>query len=231
MALGRRAMALGHRQLPIFPLNVVLFPEMTLPLRIFEPRYVEMVNDCLDGDALFGVAAIRHGPEVGGPALPYDVGTTARIVGVERHSEDLLFITTTGEDRFRIRRLVHGKPYLLGEVEPYPLSEPEMPGINELVAAQMALLSPYLELLSQVSELQIQTQRVPETPSSLAYFVGALLQVPVQVKQQLLSAPDLASLLEVEAALLRSDLAGLTVLIHGHEAREELVDPPAFSVN
>ena len=224
-------MALGRRRLPLFPLNVVLFPEMTLPVRIFEQRYLRMVDDCVEGDGLFGVVGIRHGPEVGGPALPYDVGTTARIVGVERKSEELLFITTVGEERFRIRRLVDGKPYLVGEVEPYPLSAVDAPEVGALVSAQMTLLSPYLELLSQVSELQIQVQRVPETPSSLAYFVGMLLQVPVAAKQQLLSAPDLPTMLTQGAALLRSDLAGLTVLIQGQSAREPLVDPPVFSAN
>ncbi|MBN1639937.1 MAG: LON peptidase substrate-binding domain-containing protein [Anaerolineae bacterium] len=222
-------MALDRRRLPLFPLNVVLFPEMTLPVRIFERRYLQMVDDCVESDALFGVVGIRHGPEAGGPALPYDVGTTARIIAIERKSADLLFITTVGEERFRIRRLVDGKPYLVGEVEPYPLSAVNAPEVGALVNAQMALLSPYLELLSQVSELQIQVQRVPETPPSLAYFVGTLLQVPLVAKQQLLSAPDLPTMLEQGAALLQSDLAGLTVLIQGQDLRAGLADPHPFS--
>ncbi|MCH8222137.1 MAG: LON peptidase substrate-binding domain-containing protein [Chloroflexi bacterium] len=65
--------------LPIFPLNTVLFPGAPLPLRIFEPRYREMLKRCLDGDRRFGVALIKSGPEVGGPAEPHDVGTVARI--------------------------------------------------------------------------------------------------------------------------------------------------------
>ncbi len=95
----------------------------------------------------------------------------------------------------------------------------------------MTLLSAYLELLSRVSELQIQVRRVPEMPKSLAYFVGMLLQVPLSAKQQLLAAADLPTMLEEEAALLRSDLAGLTVLIQGQDARGQLVDPPPFSAN
>ena len=69
-------------ELPLFPLNVVLFPGMVLPLHIFEPRYREMVNYCLDEKKPFGVVLLREGEERGGPAIPYQVGTAARIMRV-----------------------------------------------------------------------------------------------------------------------------------------------------
>ena len=79
-------MLIANKPLPLFPLNTVLFPRMTLPLRIFEPRYRQMLADCLDGDPIFGVVLIREGKEVGETAMPHDVGTTARIIAVQKKS-------------------------------------------------------------------------------------------------------------------------------------------------
>lgn len=224
-------MSLKRRKLPLFPLNVVLFPQMTLPLRVFEARYLQMVEDCMQDDATFGVVGIQSGPEVGGPALPYTIGTTARIVGIERESPELLYIVTVGQDRFRIRELVTGKPYLVGDVEPYPLGKLDAPELGEIVDAQMPLLTVYLELLSQVSELEIALQRSPESAEAVAYFVAMVLQIPVTVKQRLLGIPDLPTLLQEEAALLRADLAGLTALLQGEELRERGDQSPFFSAN
>jgi len=223
--------SLKRRELPLFPLNVVLFPEMTLPLRIFEPRYLQMVEDCMREDALFGVVCIQSGPEVGGPALPYTIGTTARIFGIERESPELLHIVTVGQERFRIRELVSGKPYLVGKVEPFPLAKLDAPEVGTIVDAQMPLLTVYLELLSQVSELEIALQRSPESAEAVAYFVAMLLQVPLSVKQRLLGIADLPTLLQEEAALLRSDLAGLTALLQGEELREQDGNSLYFSAN
>jgi len=223
--------SLTRRELPLFPLNVVLFPEMTLPLRIFEPRYLRMVEDCMREDALFGVVCIQSGPEVGGPALPYTVGTTARIVGIERESRELLYIVTVGQERFRIRELLSGKPYLVGKVDPFPLTKLDAPEVGTIVDAQMPLLTVYLELLSQVSELEIALQRSPESAEAVAYFVAMLLQVPLSVKQRLLGITDLPTLLQEEAALLRSDLAGLTALLQGEELKEQEGNSPYFSAN
>jgi Lon protease-like protein len=88
--------------IPLFPLGTVLFPEGPLKLRIFEPRYVDMVGRCLREDTAFGVALIVEGREAGGPARTVEIGTTARIVDFEKLSDGLLGITARGERRFRI---------------------------------------------------------------------------------------------------------------------------------
>jgi Lon protease-like protein len=213
-------MALEPRQLALFPLNVVLFPGMTLPLRIFEPRYLQMVDDCMNSDQTFGVVCIKRGQETGGPAFPHAVGTTAHILNVEQESSDLLYIVTVGQERFRTNRLVHGKPYLVGEVEPYPLSNVDAPEIGLLIDGEMALLSAYVDLLSQVGHLELQLQRSPESPEDLAYAIATLLQVPLSVKQELLAIADLPTLLHDEAVLLRNDFAALTILMRGNELLE-----------
>jgi Lon protease-like protein len=223
-------MALDHRELPLFPLNVVLFPRMTLPLRIFEPRYLQMVDECVRGDAVFGAVCIKEGQEVGGSAVPYEVGTTARIVDMEK-SPDLLNITTVGQDRFRVRRLVQNEPYLKGEVEPFPLAKVDAPEVGALVDGEIALLSVYLELLSQVTEVQVRMQRSPDTPEAMAYFTAMLLQAPLSTKQWLLSIADLPTLLHEEATLLRGGVTALTVRLRGQEVLDSKRSASFFSMN
>jgi hypothetical protein len=85
----------------VFPLNIVLFPEGLLPLRIFETRYVDMVRRCMRGELRFGVILIREGSEVG-PAETFDVGTMAKIVDFHQLSDGFLGLSCVGEQRFRI---------------------------------------------------------------------------------------------------------------------------------
>ena len=87
----------------LFPLNIVLFPEGRLPLRIFETRYIDMVRSCMRGNLNFGVVLIRDGNEVG-PADTFDVGTTAKIVDFHQLSDGFLGLSCVGEQRFRILR-------------------------------------------------------------------------------------------------------------------------------
>ncbi len=89
--------------LPIFPLNTVLFPSSLLPLRVFEQRYMDMAKRCLKEGEPFGVSLIRSGREVGAPATPEAIGCTARIVEWDMQQLGVLSIKVRGERRFRIR--------------------------------------------------------------------------------------------------------------------------------
>jgi Lon protease-like protein len=89
------------QSIALFPLNVVLFPEGPLPLRIFETRYVDMVSRCMRENQRFGVALIREGSEVG-PADTFDVGTMAKIVDFHQLADGFLGLSCVGEQRFRI---------------------------------------------------------------------------------------------------------------------------------
>jgi len=89
-------------EIPLFPLHTVLFPGGLLPLRVFEPRYMEMVSTCLRANEPFGVCLIREGREVGAPAVPHSVGCLARIVQWDMQQLGVLTIVARGERRFRI---------------------------------------------------------------------------------------------------------------------------------
>lgn len=114
-------------EIPLFPLDVVLFPGGPLPLRIFEPRYVSMVGRCMREDLPFGVVPISAGPEAGGEASFHLLGSSARIRDFDRLPDGMLGITCRGERRFRV--LEHNSQpdrLVIGRVEwlPEPVREP-----------------------------------------------------------------------------------------------------------
>ena len=101
--------AVNQDDIPLFPLNAVLFPGGTLSLRIFEPRYLDLVRECTRSDSGFGVCLIREGGEVGAPAVPAGTGTLARISAWDMPQLGVLHVIAVGEQRFRIlERRVQG---------------------------------------------------------------------------------------------------------------------------
>src|SRR3954469_5732435 len=90
-----------REQVPIFPLKTVLYPEMMLPLKIFEVRYVDMAKACLKEKSPFGICLIREGEEVGTPAVPEPVGCLARIADCDVEELGVIRVTAEGLERFR----------------------------------------------------------------------------------------------------------------------------------
>jgi len=123
-------------RVPIFPLNTILFPGMTLPLKIFEDRYKKMLNDCILDHSLFGISLIKEGDEVGGSAEFFGVGTIAKIdkIWEVEYGYD---IKVVGQEIFRIIEILDQEDYIFAEVEllgslnekPYP-SEDKISELN-----------------------------------------------------------------------------------------------------
>jgi Lon protease-like protein len=90
--------------IPLFPLQTVLFPDGPLPLRVFEPRYLDMISRCMKDDAEFGVVLIQSGSETG-DVETMSIGTTARIFDWNQGSDGILGITAVGKRRFRIEEM------------------------------------------------------------------------------------------------------------------------------
>jgi len=131
----RMAGRTSHAELPLFPLSTVLYPGGRLELRIFEPRYLDLVRECTRDGHGFGVCLILTGRETGEPALPAAVGTLAHIVDFHHGAGGLLGIVAEGGQRFRVRRTrVRADGQLRGEVEWWP-EEPPV-----LVPVELALL-------------------------------------------------------------------------------------------
>jgi uncharacterized protein len=183
-------------ELPLFPLNTVLFPGMPLPLHIFEERYKEMIADCIRENRPFGVVLVSEGlaAEEGSAAQPYAVGCTAEIAQVQPLDEGRMLIMTVGRERFRIVRLEYGKPYLVGMVEPAPL-ETEPDDILSRDADRLyPLVVDYLQKLATIGSLEIEEDQIPVDPVPLIYLAATLIQLPAVEKQDFLSA-DRASAL------------------------------------
>lgn len=89
-------------EIPLFPLQTVLFPGGPLPLRVFERRYVDMVSECMRGGYGFGVCLIREGGEVGEAADVCEVGTLAEIFDWDQGEDGILQIIAMGQRRFRV---------------------------------------------------------------------------------------------------------------------------------
>jgi hypothetical protein len=114
----------------LFPLNTVLFPGAALNLHVFEPRYKQMISECLEGGEAFGVCLIRDGDEAGDPdVMPYEIGTTAEIGDVTPLENGRYYISTTGRRRFRVERVVAREPFLTVDVA-YLAEDPPEDGVT-----------------------------------------------------------------------------------------------------
>ncbi len=112
-------------QIPLFPLSTVVLPDGLLPLRLFEPRYIDMVKNCFKTNTGFGVCLIKDGQEAGSPALPYSMGTLVSIIDFDQGPDGLLHITAQGEQEFNLSSYsVNSDNLLIGEVELYEQGEP-----------------------------------------------------------------------------------------------------------
>ncbi|RRQ21474.1 LON peptidase substrate-binding domain-containing protein [Thiohalobacter thiocyanaticus] len=172
--------------LPIFPLQTVLFPDGVLPLRIFEPRYLDMVADCLRNDSGFGVCLLRSGREAGPAAPCHATGTVAMIEDWEQGEEGLLHITVRGRQRFRLlQSRVRPDQLTLGEVEwlefepaaPVPAGARLLPGLLGRLIEELG--PPFDRLELRDNDLGWVTARLTE-----------ILPLALPTKQQWLEAAD-----------------------------------------
>jgi Lon protease-like protein len=189
-------------ELPLFPLDTVLFPGMALPLHIFEERYLWMVNECLEGNRQFGVIMTAPAAEGESTTTAHRIGTSALITQVERHDDGRIDIVTAGLERFRVLDLLRTEPYIVGRIEPFPLEDTKSPELVRLVRAASALFVQYLRLAGEVLGTVIRVESAPRDASTLAYMMAIALQVSNEEKQQLLSISSLPTLLWKESSIL-----------------------------
>jgi len=134
--------------IPLFPLNAVLFPGGPLPLRIFEPRYLDMVSDCMKSEKGIGVILIEQGQEAGAAAKSHDVGTMSSIAYWHKRKDGMLGVTLKGEQRFKVisseikpNQLIIAEIELLDEFKPISLDK-HSAALVKLLKQIIALLEP-----------------------------------------------------------------------------------------
>jgi len=178
-------------KIPLFPLNTVLFPEGELQLRLFEPRYLDMVSECLRSDSGFGICLIREGEEAGDPAEFFPMGTYAKISDWDQMDDGLLGIKVVGERRFKVESYdVQTDNLCMGEVT--LLDEDD-----ELLPVSYQNFSDLLKEITNRYELPLMD--IPERFEEAAWVsdrLAELLPFEISAKQ---------SLLEMDNALNRFD--------------------------
>jgi Lon protease-like protein len=190
---------LGVAVLRMFPLGTVLLPGGVLPLHVFEPRYRQLVIDCLadDGDPEFGVTMIERGSEVGGGETRANVGVIARMVQVEALDQHRYALVTVGTRRIRVNAWLPDDPYPLADVDDWPDADPDAAGVREGVEALRARLEMVLDLavrsgdLSAVPELEIS-----DDPLLASYHLARLAPIGPADRYRLLVANSPAQRLE-----------------------------------
>ena len=182
----------ARREVALFPLHAVLFPGGLLPLRVFEPRYMQMATGCLRDSEPFGVCLIREGPEVGAPAVPEPVGCLARIVQWDMQQLGLLKITAHGDRRFRIlERRVQGDGLARADVELLP--EEDDAEVPEQFSACTALLKAILE---ESGATPVEAPPRFESSAWVSARLAEILPVPLAARQRLLEMSDSLQRLE-----------------------------------
>ncbi|RDS80612.1 LON peptidase substrate-binding domain-containing protein [Dyella psychrodurans] len=181
------AAQLPSLEVPLFPLNTVLYPGGQLQLRIFEPRYLDLVRECTRTGSSFGICLILEGSEVGAPARPAAVGTLASITDFGHRADGLLGIATEGGQRFRVLRTrVRSDGLLRGDVELWPTEGAQQ------VPVEFALLPTILERL--IETMGPQWRAAPRSSYDDAGWVGfrlaELLPLAGEEQQQLLEMTD-----------------------------------------
>ena len=182
--------------IPLFPLNIVLFPDGPLPLRIFETRYVDMVRGCMREERCFGVVLISVGLEAG-PAETYDVGTTAKITDFHQLPGGLLGLSCVGEQRFRILKKSIAKDGLnLGEIE-WLTDEPVLS-----VPARHARLGELLRtVLPQLGEVYTGIDMRLDDAAWVGHRLAEILPIELHRKQSFLEMDDPIQRLDALAPL------------------------------
>ncbi len=200
-------MRIPEHDLPLFPLNMVLFPRMALPLHVFEPRYQEMIERCIEEEIGFGVVLIKEGEEVGGPAVPYEVGTIARILDVKKQPDGSMNLVTMGVVRFRLLQLYDNHPYLSGEIERWEEDMGEVNALPRVTRVAQQIFLEYLNDLAQANNVTVDREKltIPDDPQILSYAVAIGLQVSNEEKQTLLEMDTVEARLRHEITLLERE--------------------------
>jgi Lon protease-like protein len=193
------------RELPIFPLPIVLFPGATQPLHIFEPRYRRLLQDCLAADRRFGIAYVA--PERAAAADPVpspgDVGCVALIRTTEPLPDGRCNIVTVGERRFVLRRWIAGpQQYRIAEVEEFdddPIDAAEASTLAADVRAGYARLAQAVGVLTEGGRDDVA---LPDDPALLSFHVAAALELDAETKRVLQTVRSTSVRLRQLAAVL-----------------------------
>jgi Lon protease-like protein len=221
---------LGYNaNIPLFPLNVVLFPGMMLPLHIFENRYKLMIKDCLETEQPFGVVLAKsryaQAPNVANlySSDLYEVGTTARITAVENLKDGRMNLITVGQERFIIKDVYPSTAdFLIGQVDPFPMQDDDPQQVATLVQKLRPMVRQYINHLADASGEDLSNATLPTDPTALAFLAGTAIQGPLADKQKLLSAKSLRTLIASTVSVLDKEDQILVYMLEAYLAHQRV---------
>jgi Lon protease-like protein len=190
---------MARTTLPLFPLRTVLFPEGPLPLRVFEPRYLDMVSCCVREQSAFGVVLLLAGSETGTVVHTASFGTMARIIDWYQGSDGILGITAVGTERFELLGIEQrGDGLHIGAVRPVA---------TEQAMALPARYRPMVELLEVIlddlGKLYGEVPRRFDDATWVGCRFAEILPMPLEQKQYCLELTDPVARLEFVRPMLR----------------------------
>ena len=199
----------------MFPLNSVLFPGVSVPLRVFEDRYRALVHHLLrvedPAQRVFGSVGIREGYEVGdhGAQSLYRVGCRVQLTEVEGHADGTFDVVAVGLERIQLDRLDTTGTFPVGHVVDLP--EQDVDVSEELLEQARATFSAYRAAISEIRHDPYEG-RLPQDATYLSWTLAACAPLPLHERQALLEAEDAGQRLRMVTDLLRAELRAMNVI-------------------
>lgn len=223
-------MAPPLRRLSIFPLPLVLFPGAPLPLHIFEPRYRQMLSDCLRDDARFGIVCAA--PDDAPPVGRGEVGCVAKVETTAMLPDGRSNIIVTGESRFTIERVLDSAtPYLVAEVAFFDDATDRAPDLPVLTDRIRALFTRVTGAARTLADEGGELPALPEEPGALSFAIASMIDLELPTRQRLLASRSAAERLRALEPLLTPALHRLEERAAVHERAKSnghgLHAPPA----
>ncbi len=199
-------------ELPLFPLNVVLFPGTIVPLHIFEPRYRQLIMDCQEEEKPFGIVLVKPESEFMNEE-PHTIGTIAEIHNLQKLEDGGYNLMAVGVKRFRILSKHNEKAYISGLVEPFDDQSESESELKSLVQRAHQLFETYLNMLLDAADEQELHANLPEVPEDLSHFIAYFLEVEDDKKQEFLELTSTKQRLQEEIAILRREIPFMRQLL------------------
>jgi Lon protease-like protein len=209
----------GQHELPLFPLPVVLFPGVPLPLHIFEPRYRQMLSDIRLAKNLFGLAYFDPSSADSDVPPAGHIGCVAEVTEVQTFPDGRSNILTLGVIRYRIESYVErGDPYLVAEVSYFEDDEED----EEILAApSREVAETFTRIAQAVRTINDERATLPDIsdtePQRLSFLVAAAMEIDAEVKQELLELSSTSERLERLRAMLNIAVTGYEERARIHE--------------
>ena len=212
-------MVSGVKELPLFPLSIVLFPGVPLPLHIFEPRYREMLSDIRAGNSLFGLsyfdasASEREAPEIG------SVGCVAKVTDAHSFADGRSNILTVGVIRYQLEKYVEaGRPYLVAQVSYFEDDEEDNQEVEQTSRQVAEIFTRIARAVRTINDERPNLPNIADTdPQRLSFLVAAAMEVDTEVKQELLELRSTSERLRRLSDILGRAVSGYEERARVHE--------------